>query len=242
MAFRASRSRRLPAAAGRVHRRCTCSPRRARGGRPAPPLARSRFRRTFGSKTRIASGTYICLLLGGSRSMAPVRARRTDRQGVRGNPRFSWLQQVVDRVKSVTFAPLQPGVLAFVLLPGADDEHLLEQVAVSEVLVQVPVRRTGPTPGATKLPSRLQKGRVLAGAYVVPDGDDDRPFFDRRVQVRKRQRDLGQRDPGGRRRECQGQVVAATTVRLAATTSSATATELACATAPRTRAPMALAP
>ncbi len=41
------------------------------GEKQVPPYLRP--------KTRIASGTYICLLRGGRRSMAPLRARRADR-------------------------------------------------------------------------------------------------------------------------------------------------------------------
>ena len=56
---------------GRDVRRAEAAESLAGGEKQVPPYVRP--------KTRIASGTCICWLLGGRRSMAPLRARRTDR-------------------------------------------------------------------------------------------------------------------------------------------------------------------
>jgi hypothetical protein len=70
-------------------------------------------------------------------------------------------QQRVDLVEDRAIAAIEARILAFVLLPRADDEHLLEEVGIGQIAMQVPVRRAGATASAADARRGVDKGTGL---------------------------------------------------------------------------------
>jgi hypothetical protein len=90
-------------------------------------------------------------------------------------------QQTVDVIEDPAFATSETLVLALVLLPGADYEHLLKDIAVGQVTVQMPVRRPRPAPDPAQLSGTIEKSLVIARCEGVGHGDHDGPLLDRCV-------------------------------------------------------------
>jgi hypothetical protein len=109
-----------------------------------------------------------------------------------------WAQKAVELIEATRSGPWRRAVLALVLLPGTDDEHLLEEITIGQITMQMPVRRPGATPDAAKLGRPLQKRLVIARRERIGHGDHDR----HRTQHGEERHRVGKKyDCGARRRQ-----------------------------------------